>query len=135
MTAREQLASHCQVCGYTPHTLQLIAEAAFADYQPGTRLDDTRVIEIAAAVQTLAQAGRDATMIELTVAHYKTFGEHWRPRFWEAVTRVAALRFNHPELYGLSPLETDPDRLQAWIGVAPVTPAPITTGHATPVAA
>ena len=40
-----------------------------------------------------------------------THGDDWRKRFWARALRIASVRHSHPDTYGLSPCETDPDRV------------------------
>ena len=60
----------------------------------------------------LAQAGyTGADLRGQLAAHQRRHGEGWRQRFWASALRIASVRYRHPNRYGLSPCETDPDRL------------------------
>ena len=43
--------------------------------------------------------------------YQRRHGDEWRERFWARALAIASVRYRHPELYGLSPCETDPARL------------------------
>src|SRR3954467_14284132 len=114
--ARPRLAALAAAAGYGPDTLLLIAEAALPRHRPGERLDDSGLAQVATAVEVLAQCGHSAEAISDLVASYRLRHRdgRWREHFWRAQLRIAALRFNHPRFYGLSPCEADPARLTAY---------------------
>src|SRR3954467_3549133 len=116
--ARPRLAALAAAAGYGPDTLLLIAEAALPRQRPGERLDDSGLAQVATAVEVLAQCGYCAEAISDLVGSYRQRHRdgRWREHFWRAQLRIAALRFNHPRFYGLSPCEADPDRLAALPG-------------------
>ena len=115
MTPRQRLAAYGTQLGWGSETLILAAQAAFPGFTPGERLDDEQTTALCSAVETLAQAGRDAENLPALIDHYRQHhGEQWRTRFWDQTARTATLRHSHPELYGLSPLETDPQRLARY---------------------
>jgi hypothetical protein len=110
--ARGRLAAQAAAAGYPPDLLALIANATLPGYQPGQRLDDQQIEQVTAAVEVLAQAGYTAAGLPGQLAGYqRRDGDDWRQRFWALALRIASVRYRHPELYGLSPCETDPDRL------------------------
>ena len=79
---------------------------------PGEQLEDTQIEQVTAAVEVLAQAGYRAESLAEHIADYRRrHGEDWRQRLWRRALRLASLRYRHPDAYGLSPCETDPDRL------------------------
>jgi hypothetical protein len=60
----------------------------------------------------LAQAGYRAESLAEHIGEYRRrYGEDWRQRFWRRALRLASLRYRDPDVYGLSPCESDPDRL------------------------
>ena len=111
--ARERLAALAAAAGYGPDTLSLIADAALPLHRPGERLDDASVAHVCTAVEVLAQCGYTATALADVVAGYRDrYGERcWREFFWPRQLHIAALRFNHPRFYGVSPCDADPSRL------------------------
>lgn len=120
---REVLAQMAQTTGLTTATLTLITEATLPAYQVGSRLSDGEVAAVIDAVTTLVQAGRDEQCLPDMIGHYRShWPDGWRERFWRSTVHAANLRYRHPDIYGLSPLEDEPDRLAQW---ASVTPKPI----------
>jgi len=111
--AHARLAALAAAAGYGPDTLGVIADAALPSHRPGERLDDQRVAHIATAIEVLAQAGHPAAALPDLITHYRDrYGEPcWREHFWHAQLRIAAARYRHPRVYGLSPCEADPARL------------------------
>jgi hypothetical protein len=110
--ARSRLAAQAAAAGYPPDLLALIAHATLPRYRTGEQLEDPQIRQVAAAVEVLAQAGYRAEMLAEEIADCRRrHGEDWRQRFWSRALRVACLRYRHPDIYGLSPCETDPDRL------------------------
>jgi hypothetical protein len=106
MAPRERLMILARRAGYSPRTLEHLAEAALPRYLPGDRLGDDSVAEVCRAVEILAQSGMTDHDIPIAVADYKRqWAEQWRERFWSAYLRIARWRFNHPELYGSSPCD------------------------------
>ncbi len=122
--ARSRLAAQAAAAGYPPDLLALIAHAALPAHRTGEQLEDPQIEQVTAAVEALAQAGYRAETLAQHIADYRRrHGEHWRQRFWRRALRVASLRYRHPDAYGLSPCETDPDRL-AQHAHAPAGTAP-----------
>src|SRR3954454_20239169 len=115
IATRARLAALAAAAGYGPETLLLIAEATLPRQQPGERLDDAGLAQVTGAVEVLAQCGHAAEAISDLVGSYRLRHRdgRWRERFWRAQLRIAALRFNYPRFYGLSPCEADPARLTA----------------------
>ena len=113
--ARARLAALAALAGYPPEALTLIAHAALPAYHAGAQLDESALAQVGTAVEVLAQCGHRADVLGVIVAHYRDrYGETcWREQFWQRQLRTAALRFNHPRFYGLSPCEADPARLAA----------------------
>ena len=110
--ARGRLAAQAAAAGYPPGLLALIAHAAFPRYRTGEQLEDPQIEQVTAAVEVLAQAGYRAESLAEHIGDYRRhYGEAWRERFWRRALRVARLRYRHPDAYGLSPCEADPDRL------------------------
>ena len=102
--ARERLAALAVAAGYHADTLTTIAQATLPGYQPGQRLTDHEIKQIANGVEILAQAGARADKLPGIVAHYhRRYGPDWRQAFWRQQLRTANLRHQHPELYGPSP--------------------------------
>ena len=117
--ARSRLAAQGAAAGYSPDLLALIAHATLPGYRTGEQLEDPQIRQVTAAVEVLAQAGYRAESLAEHIADYRRrHGEDWRHRFWRRALRVASLRYRHPDAYGLSPCENDPDRL-AQHGCAP----------------
>jgi hypothetical protein len=101
---RERLAALAMTAGYEPDMLALIAQTTFPAYQPGDRLTDAQISQIATSVEVLAQAGARADALAGIVAHYRRrYGPDWRDWFWRQQLRTASLRHHHPERYGHSP--------------------------------
>ncbi|HUK12542.1 MAG TPA: hypothetical protein VLW17_04500 [Thermoanaerobaculaceae bacterium] len=110
--ARSRLAAQAAAAGYPSDLLALIAHATLPAHRDGEQLEDTQIEQITAAVEVLAQAGyRAETLAEQIADHRRRHGEDWRHRLWSRALRLACLRYRHPDAYGLSPCETDPDRL------------------------
>jgi hypothetical protein len=110
--ARSRLAAQAAAAGYPPSPLALIAHATLPHYQPGAQLDDPQIEQLTDAVEVLAQAGyQPDTLPEQLAGYQRRHREHWRERFWARALQIASVRYSHPELYGLSPCETDPERL------------------------
>jgi hypothetical protein len=110
--ARSRLAAQAAAAGYPPDLLALIAHATLPAHRDGEQLEDTQIEQVTAAVEVLAQAGYRAETLAQHIADYRRrHGEHWRHRLWSRALRLACLRYRHPDAYGLSPCETDPDRL------------------------
>jgi hypothetical protein len=106
--ARERLAALAAAAGYQPDVLATIAQATLPNYQPGERLADREINQIATGVEVLAQAGAQGDTLPGIVAHYKRrYGPDWREAFWRQQLRTANLRYQHPELYGPSPCTRD----------------------------
>jgi hypothetical protein len=110
--ARSRLAAQAAAVGYPPDLLAQIAHATLPRYRPGEQLEDPEVKQVTAAVEVLAQAGYRADSLAQATADYRRrHGEDWRRRFWSRALRLASVRHRRPDAYGLSPCETDPDRL------------------------
>ena len=109
---RSRLAAQAAAAGYPPDLLALIAHATLPGYRPGEQLEDPQIAQVTDAVEVLAQAGYRAESLAEHIADYRIrHGEDWRQPFWRRALRLASLRHRHPHIYGLSPCETDPDRL------------------------
>ena len=109
---RGRLAAQAAAAGYPPDLLALIAHATLPAYQPGQQLDDAQIEQVTDAVEVLAQAGYRADTLADHIAEYQhRHGDDWRQRFWARALRIASVRHSHPDTYGLSPCETDPDRV------------------------
>ena len=109
---RSRLAAQAAAAGYPPDLLALIAHATLPAYQPGEQLEDAQIEQVTDAVEVLAQAGYRADTLAEHIAEYqRRHGDDWRERFWARALRIATVRHSHPDTYGLSPCETDPDRL------------------------
>jgi hypothetical protein len=110
--ARSLLAARAAAAGYPPGMLALIANATLPAYQAGEQLDDPQIGQVTDAVEVLAQAGYTGADLPGQLADYqRRHGDDWRQRFWARALRLASVRYRHPHSYGLSPCETDPDRL------------------------
>ena len=110
--ARSRLAAQAAAAGYPPDLLALIAHATLPAHRDGEQLEDTQIEQVTAAVEVLVQAGYRAESLAEQIADYRRrHGEDWRHQFWRRALRVASLRYRDPDAYGLSPCETDPDRL------------------------
>jgi len=109
---RSRLAAQAAAAGYPPDLLALIAHATLPGYRDGEQLEERQVQQVTHAVEVLTQAGYRAESLAEHIADYQIrHGEDWRQRFWHRAFRLASLRYRHPGAYGLSPCETDPDRL------------------------
>jgi hypothetical protein len=110
--ARSRLAAQAAAAGYPPDLLAQIANATLPAYRPGAQLEDSQIEQVTDAVEVLAQAGYQADTLTEHIAEYqRRHGDDWRERFWARALRIASVRCSRPESYGLSPCETDPDRL------------------------
>ena len=110
--ARSRLAAHAAAAGYPPDLLTQITHAVLAGYTPGSRLTDMQVDQVTDAVQVIAQAGYDHQQLhDVLDSHQTQHHDRWRFWFWKSTLRIAAVRYRHPDQYGLSPCETDPERL------------------------
>src|SRR4051794_19828047 len=106
MDARERPRVLARRAGHSPGALGRSAPATLPADVSGTRLDDRGVAAISAAVEVCAQAGMSDAHVALIVDDYRArFGEQWRRSFWTGRLRAAALRFEHPALYGPSPCD------------------------------
>ena len=110
--ARSRLAAQAAAAGYPPDVLALVAHATLPAHRDGEQLEDTQIEQVTAAVEVLAQAGYRAESLAEQIADYRRrHGEDWRHRLWSRALRLACLRYRRPDAYGLSPCETDPERL------------------------
>ena len=111
--ARSRLAAQAAAAGYPPDLLALIAHATLPAYQQGEQLEDAQIEQVTAAVEVLAQAGYRADSLAEHIADYqRRHGRRLaRALLAPARYRLATVRYRHPDIYGLSPCETDPDRL------------------------
>jgi hypothetical protein len=110
--ARSRLVAQAAAAGYPRDLLALIANAALPAYQPGHQLEDAQIDLVTDAVEVLAQAGYSAADLPGQLADYqRRHSNDWRQRFWARALRIANVRYRHPNRDGLSPCETDPDRL------------------------
>jgi hypothetical protein len=117
--ARSRLAAQAAAVGYRPDLLALIAHATLPHYRPGDQLENAHVEQVTDAVEVLAQAGYTAAALPQHLADYQQHHPgDWRQRFWTRALRIAAIRYRHADVYGLSPCEADPNRL------APQRPQP-----------
>jgi hypothetical protein len=116
---RARVAALAAAAGYGPDALALIAEAALPAHRPGEGLDESGLAQVAAAVEVLAQCGYRQEFLPDLIDSYRAryHGRRWREHFWRAQLRIAALRFNHPRFYGLSPCEADPGRLAGAVNM------------------
>jgi hypothetical protein len=122
-TARSRLAAQAAAAGYPPDLLALIAHATLPHYRPGDQLEDAHVEQVTDAVEMLAQAGYTAAALPQQLADYQQrHAGDWRQRFWTRALRIAAIRYRHPRIYGLSPCEADPSRLAAQPQPQPAKP-------------
>jgi hypothetical protein len=111
-TARSRLAVRAAAAGYPPDLLGQIADAVLPNYTPGDRLDDRMVDRVSDAVLVIAQVGYDHQQLGALMDGYREcHGDQWRSPFWTRTLAIAAVRYQHPDVYGLSPCETDPQRL------------------------
>ena len=110
--ARSRLAAQAAAAGYPPDLLALIAHATLPAHRDGQQLNDAQIEQVTQAVEVLAQAGYPAKSLAEHIADYqRRHDEDWRTRFWSRALRLASVRYRHPNGYGLSPCETDVDRL------------------------
>jgi hypothetical protein len=110
--ARSRLAAQAAAAGYPPDLLAVIAHATLPGYQPGQQLEDGQIEQVTDAVEVLAQAGYAGVNLPAHLADYqRRHGSDWRQRFWSRALRLASVRYRRPDIYGLSPCESDPDRL------------------------
>jgi len=116
VTARDRLARAIHQAGYDQHTLLAIATATLPRYRAGELLDDRQLGMVIDAVEVLAQAGASGQQLQQIVARFQAAGPDWRDGFWTQVVQLASARYNRPDLYGLSPCETDPERLHRYGG-------------------
>ena len=122
--ARSRLAVQAAAAGYPPDVLAVIAHATLPAHQPGHQLQDAQIDQVTDAVEVLAQAGYRAESLAEHIADYQQrHGTSWRERFWTRALRTAAVRYRQPDLYGLSPCETDPDRLAQNTAREPAPPS------------
>jgi hypothetical protein len=109
---RSRLAAQAAAAGYPPDLLALIANATLPAYRAGEQLEDSQIRQITDAVEVLAQAGYRADRLAEHIAEYqRRHASDWRERFWARALRIATVRYSRPDSYGLSPCETDPDRV------------------------
>ena len=109
---RSRLAAQAAAAGYPPDLLALIAHATLPAYQPGQQLQDGELEQVTDAVEVLAQAGHARVNLPAHLADYqRRHGDDWRQPFWSRALSLASVRYRRPDIYGLSPCETDPDRL------------------------
>ena len=121
---RGRLAAQAAAAGYPPDLLALIANATLLRYQPGQQLEDQQIEQVTDAVEVLAQAGyRAGTLAEHIAEYQRRHGEDWRERFWSRALRIASVRYRRPDIYGLSPGETDPHRLAQHAARQPAPPS------------
>jgi hypothetical protein len=110
--ARSRLAAQAAAAGYPPDLLAVIAHATLPAYQPGQQLQNGQIEQVTDAVEVLAQAGYAGADLPAHLADYqRRHGDGWRQPFWSRALRLASVRYRRPDIYGLSPCETDPDRL------------------------
>ena len=110
--ARSRLATHAAAAGYPPDLLGQIAHAVLTSHTPGSRLTDLQIDQVSDAVQVIAQAGYDHQQLRDVLASHQTqHHDRWRSSFWNSTVAIAAVRYRHPDRFGLSPCETDPERL------------------------
>ena len=110
--ARSRLAAQAAAAGYPTGLLAVISHATLPAYQAGEQLEDGQIEQVAGAVEVLAQAGYRAESLAEHIGDYRRrHGEDWRQPFWARALALANVRYRHPDIYGLSPCETDPDRL------------------------
>ena len=109
---RGRLAAQAAAAGYPPDLLALIAQVTLPGYRAGEQLDDVQIGQVTDAVEVLAQAGyRADTLAEHMAEYQRRHGDDWREFFWARALRIATVRHSRPDTYGLSPCETDPDRV------------------------
>jgi hypothetical protein len=109
---RSRLVAQAAAAGYPPDLLAVIAHATLPRYQPGDQLEDPQIEQLIGAVEVLAQAGyRADSLAQHTGDYRRRHGQDWRQPFWARALALASVRYRRPDIYGLSPCETDPDRL------------------------
>ena len=109
---RSRLVAQAAAAGYPPDLLAVIAHATLPRYQPGDQLEDPQIEQVIGAVEVLAQAGyRADSLAQHTGDYRRRHGQDWRQPFWARALALASVRYRRPDIYGLSPCETDPDRL------------------------
>ena len=124
MTRVARSAAEAAAAGDAPDLLALIAHASLPAYQPGEQLDDAQIEQVTDAVEVLAQAGYRADTLAEHIAEYqRRHRSEWRERFWSRALRIANVRYKRPDSYGLSPCETDPDRLAQHAARQPAPPS------------
>lgn len=129
MSPRERLERAAVLAGYGPQALFAIAEAALPNYRAPAPLGEEHFKQVLDCVEVIAQAGLHEAEIPALVGQFQASGPAWQGDFWTQVVRVASMRFNRPDLYGLSPCEDDPGRLAQWGG--PVAQTALSLAHAT----
>jgi hypothetical protein len=109
---RSRLAAQAAAAGYPPDLLAVIAHATLPAYRAGDQLEDPQIEQVIGAVEVLAQAGyRADSLAQHTGDYRRRHGEDWRQPFWARALALASVRYRRPDIYGLSPCESDPDRL------------------------
>jgi len=122
--ARSRLAAQAAAAGYPPDLLAVIAHATLPAYQPGQQLQDAQIEQVTDAVEVLAQAGYRAESLAAHIADYRhRHGQDWRQPFWSRALALASVRYRRPDIYGLSPCETDPDRVAHHAAREPAPPS------------
>ncbi len=122
--ARSRLAAQAAAAGYPPDLLALIANATQPTHEATSELQDPQIEQVSDAVEVLAQAGYSADSVRAQLGDcQRSHGADWRQRFWSHALNIASDRYRHPERHGLSPYETDSDRL-AEHATRQTTPAP-----------
>ena len=110
--ARSRLAAQAAAAGYPTGLLAVIAHATLPAYRAGEQLEDGQIEQVAGAVEVLAQAGYRADSLAQHTGDYRhRHGQDWRQPFWARALALASVRYRRPDIYGLSPCESDPDRL------------------------
>jgi hypothetical protein len=121
---RSRLAAQAAAAGYPPDLLALIAQASLPAYQPGEQLEDAQIEQVTDTVEVLAQAGYRADTLTDHIAEYqRRHGSDWRECFWARALRIASVRYSRPDSYGVSPCDTDPDRLAQHAARQPAPPS------------
>ena len=115
---RARLATLAAAAGYGPDALALIADAALPGTGPANDSTTAASPRSPAPSRSSPSAATPPSALADLVDSYRARYRDgsWRERFWRAQLRIAALRFNHPRFYGLSPCEADPARLAAHTG-------------------
>ena len=122
--ARSRLAAQAAAAGYPPDLLALIAHATLPAHRDRQQLNDAQIEQVTQAVEVLAQAGYPAKSLAEHIADYqRRHGEDWRTRFWSRALRLASVRYRRAGVHGLSPCETDPDRLAQHAAPEPGPPS------------